>query len=209
MALATFSDLVGESARAYPCRRGGRRNGRRWDASARQRNWGYRLRRSSGCVLGVCRGQRGKTIGRQSVHGIRLATGLSLRLEGRVLPMMWDFAEANPIGNSSGNILLGVSQAAKMLEMLGTGLPGSTTQADAASQSLSEGKIVSTDPPYYDNVPYADLSDFFYVWLRRSCGIHIQVCLPHWPYPKSEELVAFAYRHDGKAGAGKPSFSVE
>ncbi|MDE2932015.1 MAG: DUF1156 domain-containing protein [Chloroflexota bacterium] len=119
----------------------------------------------------------------------------------QVLPMMWDFAEANPVGNASGNMLLGVSQAAKMLEMIGTGLRGSTTQADAASQSLSEGKIVSTDPPYYDNVPYADLSDFFYVWLRRSLQKTFPGLFSTLAVPKAEELVAFAYRHDGRAGA--------
>ena len=119
----------------------------------------------------------------------------------QVLPMIWDFAEANPVGNASGNFLLGVSQAAKMLEMTGTGLRGSTTQADAASQLLSEGKIVSTDPPYYDNVPYADLSDFFYVWLRRSLQNTFPGLFATLAVPKAEELVAFAYRHDGRAGA--------
>ena len=63
------------------------------------------------------------------------------------------------------------------------------------------GKIVSTDPPYYDNIPYADLSDFFYVWLRRSLKSVYPELFATLAVPKAEELVAFAYRHDGKSGA--------
>lgn len=75
-------------------------------------------------------------------------------------------------------------------------------QADAQSQSISAGKVVSTDPPYYDNVPYADLSDFFYGWLRRSLRPVFPELFTTVAVPKTEELVAFAYRHkDGKTGA--------
>ena len=81
--------------------------------------------------------------------------------------MVWDYAEANPFSDSSGNLQLGVSQAAMMLQHLGVGALGSSTPADATLQTASVGKIVSTDPPYYDNIGYADLSDFFYVWLRQ------------------------------------------
>lgn len=63
------------------------------------------------------------------------------------------------------------------------------------------GKIVSTDPPYYDNIPYADLSDFFCVWLRRSLKSVYPELFATLAVPKAEELVAFAYRHDGKSGA--------
>ena len=120
----------------------------------------------------------------------------------QALPMVWDFAEANPISGSSGNVLLGVEQAAKMIAALGTGASGTSAQADAASQTTSSGKIVSTDPPYYDNVPYADLSDFFYVWLRRSQQDVFPDLFATLAVPKAEELVAFAYRHDeGKTGA--------
>jgi putative DNA methylase len=74
--------------------------------------------------------------------------------------------------------------------------------ADAASQSGSNGKVVSTDPPYYDNVPYADLSDFFYVWLRRSLQPVFPELFATLSTPKAEELVAFSYRFpDGKLGA--------
>ena len=119
----------------------------------------------------------------------------------QAIPMVWDFAEANPLSDSSGNVLLGIEQAAKMLHNLGTGVSGTAMQADAISQTGSVGKIVSTDPPYYDNVPYADLSDFFYVWLRRSLQRTYPELFATIAVPKSEELVAFAYRHGGKAGA--------
>lgn len=119
----------------------------------------------------------------------------------QAIPMIWDYAEANPLSNSSGNILLGVDQAAEMTRALGTGAPGSATQADAATQSTSTNRIVSTDPPYFDNVPYADLSDFFYVWLRRSLKSIFPDLFATLAVPKAEELVAFAYRHDDKPGA--------
>ena len=84
-----------------------------------------------------------------------------------------------------------------MLEVLGTGLLGSTTQVDATIQSVSNGKIVSTDPPYYDNIGYADLSDFFYVWLRRSLRQTFPDLFATLAVPKTEELVATPYRHNG------------
>ena len=76
----------------------------------------------------------------------------------------------------------------------------SSTQADAARLRLT-GVLISTDPPYYDNIVYSDLSDFFYVWLRRSLrSVHPDL-LSTMLVPKAEELVANPYRHDGKDGA--------
>ncbi len=119
----------------------------------------------------------------------------------QAIPMIFDYAEANPLSDSSGNFLLGVEQAAKMLEVLGEGPAGVALQADAATQEASTNKVVSTDPPYFDNVPYADLSDFFYVWMRRSLKNLFGDVLSTMAVPKEEELVAFAYRHASKAGA--------
>ena len=119
----------------------------------------------------------------------------------QAIPMVWDFAEANPISNSSGNVLLGVEQAAKMIALLGTGTRGSASQKDAATQSTSDNKIVSTDPPYYDNIGYADLSDFFYVWLRRSLRPVFPDLFATLVVPKAEELVATPYRHGNKEKA--------
>ncbi len=119
----------------------------------------------------------------------------------QAIPMVFDYAEANPQSHSSGNFLLGIEQAAEMVDSLGAGTAGFGTQADAATQTISRGKLVSTDPPYFDNVPYADLSDFFYVWLRRTLRSSFPDLFDTVAVPKAEELVAFAYRHGGKAGA--------
>lgn len=122
----------------------------------------------------------------------------------QALPMSWDFAEAPPFGSTSGNWMAGIEWGVKAL----TGLPardaGHALQRDAARQDITEMKVVSTDPPYYDNVPYADLSDYFYVWLRRALqGIYPDL-FSTVAVPKVDELVAFSYRHeDGKLGAEK------
>ncbi len=119
----------------------------------------------------------------------------------QTLPMVWDFAEANPVSESSGNFLLGVDQAAKMLVGLGAGHGGRAEQADAASQATSADKVISTDPPYYDNIGYADLSDFFYVWLRRSLRSVFPDLFATLEVPKAEELVATPCRHGGQVHA--------
>ncbi len=113
----------------------------------------------------------------------------------QALPMVWDYAEANPFSSSSGNALVGVKQTAKMIEGLGIGLSGAGSQADAATQSVGFDMVISTDPPYYDNIGYADLSDFFYVWLKRSQRSTFPGLLATLAVPKVEELVATPYRH--------------
>ena len=119
----------------------------------------------------------------------------------QAIPIVWDYTEANPFSTSSGNILLGVEQAAKMVASIDMDIVGSAIQEDATTQKISADKIVSTDPPYYDNIPYADLSDFFYVWLRRSLKCIFPDLFDTLVSPKTNELVAFAYRHSGKVGA--------
>jgi putative DNA methylase len=120
----------------------------------------------------------------------------------QAIPMVWDFAEGNPFSESSGSWLFNAEWVAKAIDALPAAAGGVAQQEDAARQQTSVAKVVSTDPPYYDNVPYADLSDFFYVWLRRSLRQIYPDLFSTVAVPKSEELVAFAYRHDGgKAGA--------
>ncbi|MCY4572511.1 MAG: hypothetical protein OXF01_06880, partial [Gemmatimonadetes bacterium] len=113
----------------------------------------------------------------------------------QALPMVWDYAEANPFSMSSGNILVGVVQTAKMVARLGIGVPGTGFQGDAAKQLVGCDSILSTDPPYYDNIGYADLSDFFYSWLRRSQRSAFPDLFATLAVPKAEELVATPYRH--------------
>jgi putative DNA methylase len=119
----------------------------------------------------------------------------------QALPMVWDFCEANPFSDSSGNWMLGVTQAFKMLKNLGIGSEGNAHQKAAQDQDLSINKVVSTDPPYYDNIGYADLSEYFYVWLRKSLMDIYPDQFKTLGAPKSEELVSIPSRHGGKEGA--------
>ena len=120
------------------------------------------------------------------------------------IPMTWDYAELNTLLGGTGSFMGAVDWTAESIEGVAAGYGssfGESRQFDAMTQSVSAEKVVSTDPPYYDNVPYADLSDFFYVWLRRSLRPVFPELFATLAVPKSEELVAFAYRHDGKVGA--------
>ncbi|MBC8285907.1 MAG: DUF1156 domain-containing protein, partial [Nitrospinae bacterium] len=123
------------------------------------------------------------------------------------IPMIWDFAEPNPFSNSSGSWLGfsdGISKAfAKCFSGVSSNFVGKSTQLDAGNQTTSMGKVISTDPPYYDNIAYADLSDFFYVWLRRSLKGVFPKLFATLAVPKAEELVASAYRHGSKEKAEK------
>jgi len=119
----------------------------------------------------------------------------------QAISMRWDFAEANSFSGSTGSIEGAVDFTAKAIETLPTLNAGECSQQDATVQAISADRIVSTDPPYFDNVPYADLSDFFYVWLRRAIKPIYPGLFSTLAVPKAEELVAFAHRHGGKAGA--------
>jgi putative DNA methylase len=119
----------------------------------------------------------------------------------QALPITWDFAEANPLGDASGNYRSAVGLVAKVLALTSSSGFGYGLLDDASAQTRSVDKIVSTDPPYYDNVGYADLSDFFYVWLRRSLHAVFPDLFATVTVPKSEELVATPARHGGKEGA--------
>jgi putative DNA methylase len=128
------------------------------------------------------------------------------QLFGRqAVSMIWDYAEGNPLGDSSGAWVVfveGIARAfAKTFEHVSTAARGCAQQADAGHQEVTDGKVVSTDPPYYDNVGYADLSDFFYVWLRRSQRVVFPDLFATLAVPKAEELVATPYRHGGKEKA--------
>ncbi len=119
----------------------------------------------------------------------------------QAIPMVWDFAEGNPFSQSSGNWLNNIEWVAKAVDNLPGAALGDARQADAASQDISGCKLVSTDPPYYDNIGYADLSDFFYVWLRRPLRAVFPELFATLAVPKAEELVATPYRHGSKEKA--------
>ena len=119
------------------------------------------------------------------------------------LPMTWDYTEGNPFSNSSGNYADNIETwlCKALLFLPRAPKCGTVTQESASKQSTSKDKIVSTDPPYYDNIGYSDLSDFFYVWLRRSLKPVFPKIFATILAPKIEELVANPYRHGNKKKA--------
>ena len=196
VALTTFSDLVGEAREriradaatagmrddGVPLRNGGA------DATAYAEAVGVYLgfavsktanRASTLCTFKGSVECPGDTFGRQA------------------LSMSWDYAEANTVSGPSGSFESMFKNTLAGLLSIGARADsnGHAQQLDAASQVASQGKIVSTDPPYYDNIGYADLSDFFYVWLRRSLHSVVPELFATLAVPKAEELVATPYRH--------------
>jgi putative DNA methylase len=119
----------------------------------------------------------------------------------QAIPMTWDFAECNVMSDSTGNFMGAVDWVWKALLGFGPNAAGTEIQHDAQNVKLPEGAVVSTDPPYYDNIGYADLSDYFYVWLRRNIKDVYPALSGTIAVPKEEELVATPYRHGGKANA--------
>jgi putative DNA methylase len=119
----------------------------------------------------------------------------------QALAMTWDYAEGNPFSDSTGNFCALLEWVEKYLIEAPVGAAGFSAQALAQAQSLSIGRLVSTDPPYYDNIAYADLSDFFYVWLRRSLRSVFPDLFATLTTPKADELIATPYRHGSKEKA--------
>ncbi|HDR9039079.1 TPA: DUF1156 domain-containing protein [Burkholderia vietnamiensis] len=122
----------------------------------------------------------------------------------QAIPMTWDFPESNFLAEKSISWLNAVKYSAENLDFSArfrSSSAGVACQADAQTQSISRNKVVSTDPPYYDNIGYADLSDFFYVWLRRTLRPIFPGLYATLAVPKAEELVATPYRHGGTEAA--------
>lgn len=136
----------------------------------------------------------------------------SMNLFGRqAIPMVWDFAEANTLANSVGGWKTCCDYVAKCIEVIGLSgnQSGYVAQRDAASDNgLAPGMMVSTDPPYYDNIGYAALSDFFYVWLRSSIGQLHRPVFDTLLVPKMPELTASPERFDGDSTKAKDHFET-
>jgi putative DNA methylase len=116
----------------------------------------------------------------------------------QALPMVWDFVEVNPFAGAAGDLTVTLGGICEALEQgLSVGVASQVTQCDASVSERRSMYCFSTDPPYYDNIGYADLSDFFYVWLRRSIGKIYPSLFATLLTPKAEELVAMPYRFDG------------
>ena len=200
VALNTFSDLVGEamqrcqgdalaaglSPNPTPLDQGG--SGALAYAQAVSTYLALGLSRLTDICNALCRWEVTKTQVRN--------------LFGRqAIPMVWDFAENNVFGEAAGDYQTSLSNLLKALQQVPGYGQGRAVQLDAQLQSLSKGRVVSTDPPYYDNIGYADLSDFFYVWLRRNLRAILPDLFSTLAVPKQDELVATPYRHGGTEAA--------
>jgi adenine-specific DNA methylase len=129
----------------------------------------------------------------------------------QAIAMAWDFVEANPIGDASGGFVGQVDYLANVVANSPEAtVVGNVTQHDAMKPHpvLSERPILSTDPPYYDNIDYADLSDFFYVWLRHMLRELDNNLFSTVATPKAEELVATPYRFDGDKAQANEHFTT-
>lgn len=140
--------------------------------------------------LGLCIGRLANRCSSQSFWHVGRET--VEQVFGRnALPMIWVYAEANPFSDSSGNFLGQVDYLANALERVPARGSGTVRQVDAAAPGAFGGPaLICTDPPYYDNVPYADLSDFFYVWFRRCLTTIEPNLFSTILVPKSQELIA-------------------
>jgi putative DNA methylase len=120
----------------------------------------------------------------------------------QAIPMAWDFAEINPFSNSSGNWMAMVDWVWKVVRGIPANSRGSSAQRDARSRIREIGSsVIATDPPYYDNISYADLSDYFYVWMRRTLKEIWPDELSTLLTPKVEEMIANPYRAGSKEAA--------
>ena len=119
----------------------------------------------------------------------------------QAIPITWDYPEAAPLGTFHCSWNVAVEWVAKSMRSVPLHGQGEAHQGDTALQGVAHGSVVSTDPPYYDNIGYADLSDFFYVWLRRSLRSVFPNLFATLAVPKADELVATPYRHGNKSAA--------
>jgi putative DNA methylase len=118
----------------------------------------------------------------------------------QAISLVWDFSEVDPFATATGSWDAAVEMALNALELAPVATAGDVVQRDATSRV--EGRsLLSTDPPYYDNVGYADLSDFFYVWHRRALRSVYPALFSTVLVPKADELVANPHRHSGRDGA--------
>lgn len=196
VALTTLSDLIGEVSERV------RRDALDAQSPADERSLdaGGVGARAYGEAVGV---YLAFALSRAADYGSSISTwrskdsAMRSTLGNKNVQMSWDFAEGSPFGGSSSDFGEAVKVVAKAVEYLPAGpKPGSAFQA-AAQSGLDALPVclISTDPPYYNNVAYSDLSDFYYVWLRRTLKPTFPGLFQTMAVPKAEELVASPYRH--------------
>ena len=199
VALTTFSDLVGEATKRIL-----------GDATAGLPADGQPLRDGGTGAAAYCEAVAlylAFALSKVSNTGSSITSWMSDRgafretFARQAIPMVWDFAEANPFASVGGTLAAALDKVAMVIDAFPARHPGWCDQRDAASQAVSGGKLISTDPPYYDNIGYADLSDFFYVWLRRSLKPVFPDLFSTLAVPKAQELVATPYRHGSQEAA--------
>ena len=200
VALTTFSDLVGEARERV---RQDATDAGIGDDSTPLRDGGDGAMGYAD-ALGV---YLSLAISKSSNIGSSIATWMSDRgafretFARQAIPMVWDYAEANPFADTGGSIDTILSKNTMVIGRFPLGMLGTASQADASTQALTLTKVVSTDPPYYDNIGYADLSDYFYVWLRRSLRTVFPDIFATLSVPKTEEIVATPFRHGSRRQA--------
>jgi putative DNA methylase len=127
----------------------------------------------------------------------------------QALPMNWDFPEVNPFAGAAGDFGGTTQSLSKSLATLPSNIQASVQQQEASSGfGLGQNIVIATDPPYYDNIGYADLSDFFYVWLRRSLNAVYPEIFSTLLVPKAQELVATPYRFGGNKAKAQEFFEA-
>ena len=119
----------------------------------------------------------------------------------QAIPMTWDYAESNLLSDSTGNWAGNMDWIGKVLESLPKYPVACQAHHRDANQLTATGQVISTDPPYYDNIGYADLSDYFYIWMRRSLRNLYPAIFGTLLVPKSGELIASVHRHKNKSEA--------
>jgi putative DNA methylase len=121
--------------------------------------------------------------------------------------MVWDYTEVDPLIGAAGDITTSLHGIARVIEGTPCEGEGTVGQFDATRHVSDVSRtLISTDPPNYDNIGYSDLSDFFYVWLRRSLGSIYPGLFSTLLTPKSSELIASTHRHDGSAEKAQTFF---
>ncbi|MCH7663572.1 MAG: DUF1156 domain-containing protein [Chloroflexi bacterium] len=200
VALTTFSDLVNEvrSKVIEDAMNSGRPNdGVGIDAGGTNATaYGDAL----AVYLGMAVSRSTNTINAMAVWSQSREQSVNL-FSRQAIPMNWDFPEVNPFAGAAGDFAVTTASMSKALIGAVAHGHGYATQSDATTQELSRNKVISTDPPYYDNIGYADLSDFFYIWLRRSLRNIYPSLFGTMLVPKAAELVATPYRHGSKEAA--------
>ena len=199
VALTTFADLVSEASdrvQADACSAGRHAD----DAGITNGGRGARAYSEAvGAMLGMAVSRSSNTVNAFAVWSTGREQSVNL-FSRQAIGMTWDFPDVNPFAGAAGDFAITCQSMSKVLEACPATSDGRAEQKDAQMVEL-DGKVVSTDPPYFDNISYADLSDFFYVWMRRSLRSIFPELFSTIAVPKAEELVATPYRHGTKKKA--------